>query len=512
MGDLNSVTDCTSAYSRLAKNRKHLTFGPGKFITLNFAKQESSDENDERGTDGDDDRVRHGPAKVAESASAEYTGSIISEKFKTIRLGSKPEDGGMWGSRPASSRSVLHFPQKPLLEANAACAPKTKTEVSFIAPSMKSKTIPHTGENSTFDLRTKNLAKQEFQTQEDTLMDNTSADKTLQPVPEKKTFRWINTEWLRSKFHGTLLRPENATANAQKQSYMISFWVIWVWSVWCLVCMASMLCFIPWLDEASLWFPHFRLYLEKSSYVTWIDFFDEFLKVISYFATDLRGFSRQNYDPNIEFISNSAYSFDYSSWCRDIPMTASTTCYSGRGMDVISGIITDLGVQIGVAGRMENPIQFGTNFAATFRSTVHDIDKIYKEIVLSAYQSAETSTLDISKLELVHKAALSIKLGDFVWPMKVAHASCMCVFSSSLMFLLFTKRKPSMWVKIGTATFLVLCEAITFSTYTLETIYLSELNHAAHLYDVTLTSGLGSTLMIVEFLLGIFLGALYIVN
>lgn len=279
------------------------------------------------------------------------------------------------------------------------------------------------------------------------------------------------------------------------------------WTLWAAVCLASVICLFPTFNRASLWFPHFSLHLDKSDNGFWVYYVDEVLQVISQFATDLQGVSLADYDPELDFVSNSIYGFDFASWCRHNPSAVSISCYLGVGLDVITALVTDMGVQVGIAGRMENPLIFGANLASTFKTIIHDLDQVYHDAKLSSNEA-----LDMARLQVVHQVDLSMKLGKTMLGLNVVHA--VLFVAATVAFVVPTSQGlPQQFHKTHIPMFvlLALCEICTFVNYALETMYLRKLNSVFRTHGVIFTLGLGSTMLVAEFLAAIVLCILYFV-
>ncbi|GEQ66800.1 hypothetical protein JCM33374_g463 [Metschnikowia sp. JCM 33374] len=299
------------------------------------------------------------------------------------------------------------------------------------------------------------------------------------------------------------IAPSSANYGLSTNHKLISCWCLWA-----TFCFASVICLFPMFNRASLWFPHLSLHLDKTDNGFWVYYVDEVLQVISQFATDLQGISLADYDADLDFVSNSIYGFDFASWCRHNPSAVSISCYSGHGLDVITALVTDMGVQVGIAGRMDNPSLFGDNLASTFKKIIRDLDQVYHD----AKVHPSSDALDMDRLSVVHQVDLSMKLGHTMLILNLVHA--ILFLSTSLAFIVPMARGTFhgyLHVQIPMFVLLTLCEICTFANYTLETMYLRKLNSVFRVHGVIFTLGLGSTLLVMEFLTAIVLCILYFV-
>ncbi|KAJ8139613.1 hypothetical protein OY671_007175 [Metschnikowia pulcherrima] len=280
------------------------------------------------------------------------------------------------------------------------------------------------------------------------------------------------------------------------------------WALWAVLCLASVFCLLPTFTRASLWFPHLSLHLDKTDNGFWVYYVDEVLQVISQFATDLQGVSLADYDPELDFVSNSIYGFDFASWCRHNPSAVSISCYSGYGLDVITALVTDMGVQVGIAGRMDNPSLFGANLAQTFTTIIRDLDRVFHD----AQEHSTTEALDMARLSVVHQVDLSMKLGKAMLVLNLVHAALFAATSVAFIVPMargvFIKYRHA---QIPMFVLLALCEMCTFANYTLETLYLRKLNSVFRVHGVIFTMGLGSTILVMEFLAAVVVCILYFV-
>ncbi|OBA22303.1 hypothetical protein METBIDRAFT_39973 [Metschnikowia bicuspidata var. bicuspidata NRRL YB-4993] len=283
--------------------------------------------------------------------------------------------------------------------------------------------------------------------------------------------------------------------------------VVACWVLWAATCFTSVICCFPTFTRASLWFPQLRLHLDKTDNGVWVYDVDEVLQVISQFATDLQGVSLADYDPELSFVSDSIYGFDFSSWCRHSPSTVSISCYLGFGMDVITALVTDMGVQVGIAGRMDNPLLFGANLASTFNKIIRDLDLAYHNA-----QDAPEEALDMARLSIVHQVDQSMKMGRVMLVLNFVHA---VLFLATAMAFFVPMAKGVFWryrrAQIPMFSLLALCETCTLINYLLEALYLRKLNSVFRVHGVILTLGLGSTMLVTEYLAAFVLCILYFV-
>lgn len=218
--------------------------------------------------------------------------------------------------------------------------------------------------------------------------------------------------------------------NAETPSLGVSgFW--WLWTFASLL---TLVCLIPVSNSTSLLFPHLHIHMDKTANTVWVNCIDEGLEVLSYFATDLNGFDRLDY--NYQSLSRSSYRFDYTSWCRESPDSANAKCYRGKGLDVISNLITDIAIQIGEAGRVEHPDAFGRSFAKTFTSTIEDINAMYRSTknttnifgaLMRKSKLEDTSLMDTHKLLLVHKLCTTMEFGHAMLVLKIVQSCLLLV-------------------------------------------------------------------------------------
>lgn len=272
-----------------------------------------------------------------------------------------------------------------------------------------------------------------------------------------------------------------------------------LWAFWALVCLCTLMCLAPPIIRASLYVPHLHLHIDPHQTDTWVAYVDEMLQVVSYFVADLR--PNLWLGPSIEQVSNSAFSFDYTSWCRDMPSAGSTLCYKGHGLDVVTGLVTDFGVQLGVAGKMDNPVAFGRSLASTFRKTVADLDRTYLDLKRRVLAPDEQPSVATLKLESVHRLKQSMDLAVAMHTLEYVRFGLFVVACCFHLLALFAPlRKP--WCALAVAL-VIACELCTMANYGLETFYLGKLNQSFRTHALIFTAGLGATLLVVETILGV---------
>lgn len=276
------------------------------------------------------------------------------------------------------------------------------------------------------------------------------------------------------------------------------------WLFWVLLCVLNLICLCPFIYGTPLWVAHLSLHMNKATETSWMMNMEEGLKLISYFSKDLGEYSHSEYETNYGLMNRNVYNFDIYGWCRIGPDAGKAVCYRGAGLDVLYGFVTDLGTQIGGIGNVEDPEEFGRSLANTYKSTVNDLDEVY----LSA-RKANSSNLDMEKLQLIHGLKLSQTFGTVMVILRIAHTLCVIVISMLILaqlwvsewsrFLSFRER----WVPITILIALLVCELTTFATLAGETAFVNVLDSVLLDYGATFSTGLGYIFLIVEFILGI---------
>lgn len=303
----------------------------------------------------------------------------------------------------------------------------------------------------------------------------------------------------------TLLYKDSNDKTSQKTEALdnetpFSMRVFVLWVMWATILLCSILCMIPGYSRASLWLPHLHLRLDEKDSSAWADYVDELLLLITSYATSLRNVSKSTAESGIALARNSAYTFDYTSWCRENSAASLMSCHSGVGLDVVKNLVIDFGIQIGVAGRVENPTAFGRAVASKFGQTVKNLNQMY----LDTRNTDALDHWDLQRLLLMHNIFSSGRLASAILSIKFTQIGLALLASGLFAYLLLLKHvKSASYFKLTIIVPMTLCELCSFVIYTLETIYIGKLNASMRPVGAHFTAGLGLKILIVQLLSGV---------
>lgn len=297
-----------------------------------------------------------------------------------------------------------------------------------------------------------------------------------------------------------------------KRHGAMCFWFLWVVS-----CFTTLVCLLPGVTNTAMWLPHLHLHIDKTYNLSWVSCLDEGLQIISYYATDLNGISRDEY--NLETFSQNYHHFDFASWCRESPHTSDLACYRGNGLDIISSLVADIGTQVGEAGGVKNPVGFGFSLAKTFGSVISDIDQVYHATrnitgLMAVFgfrdlAAAPFPPMDVDKLAAVHRLFATMKFGRAMKILKVVHTAglfILCIAVTLNMWKGDSLGRRKVWAVAFILSLMILCEICTFAICASETLFINKLSAAFRHYGIIFTMGCGYSFLAVEFLLGLAFG------
>lgn len=204
--------------------------------------------------------------------------------------------------------------------------------------------------------------------------------------------------------HAIVDRPARINGHLIPQNTTFSHRVVfWIWLI------AGSLLFLGSLFPSPYTTAINTLEVDESS-ASWTMIANDGLQLFAYFSEDLGG-SAKSTIPHDWPVEKCIYSFSPVGMCRFKDSDSDFDCYRGRGMDIPSMLVLDLGTQVGLIGEVENPQEFGTNTQGLYQAALKEVNRVIRQI----QQSEDSANLDPGKvlvmlqLEKVSELALAIQ-------------------------------------------------------------------------------------------------------
>lgn len=199
-------------------------------------------------------------------------------------------------------------------------------------------------------------------------------------------------------------RPARGNGYLVPQNTTISHQVVfWIWLI------AGSLLFLGSLFPLPYTTAINKLEVDEGS-ASWTMIANDGLQLFAYFSEDLGG-STKSTIPHDWPVEKCIYTFSPMGMCRFKDSDSEFDCYRGRGMDIPSMLVLDLGTQVGLIGGVEDPQEFGKNTKELYQAAIKEINRVIKQI----QQSEDSANLDSNKvlvmlqLEKVSELALAIQ-------------------------------------------------------------------------------------------------------
>lgn len=283
-------------------------------------------------------------------------------------------------------------------------------------------------------------------------------------------------------------------------------WFKLAWGFWLILTILLLVCLLPLRHFTTIITPQMTLRTKRAD-ANWMKFTEDGLQLLSYFSEDLGKYSGTRLKPDFFPISQNVYKFDFVGMCRISTISKKAVCHYGPGFDVVSNIITDIGVQVGTLGLIADPQEFGQTLNHAYKFNLHALNDIVRE----TNKNPDMADLDSEKLAFVSRLMASEILGKLLMSVWIAHFLC-SFFLGSLQIFHYVSVKRGWSVRMEHKTYrraflllLTCCFLTSVWTWSLETGFLLYMNSVLKSYGVYFTFGLGYIFIICQIVIEVFL-------
>lgn len=191
-------------------------------------------------------------------------------------------------------------------------------------------------------------------------------------------------------------------------------------------------------------FPQYTLKTNEKSEIakTFLSGVREALKTISYLAKDLsvnmnaytNFFSTDfNYLNIIDtFSEHIVYKFNIVGFCKKNEFKNNEICFENIGLDIFSGLVKDIGMQLGIVAKAKNPLEIGESFLTFYYDALDKLTEIHEKAV---NKEPGFENLNVEALSIISKFKLLKIFGKFmIIASFVSLSICLFVFLWTLIF------------------------------------------------------------------------------
>lgn len=220
----------------------------------------------------------------------------------------------------------------------------------------------------------------------------------------------------------------------------------------------------------------------------------EGLKMASYMATDFGVPSELTSDADYlntidTFSTDNLFKFGYSGFCRYDPHTLMEYCINAIGLDVVSCIVTDVGLQLGSLHHSNDSMETGRSLASMYLNVLRLFDEFYYKAV---HNELDRTSLKMQQLTAAHSLVAANTFSKHMAHLPMVTMPLLALVCGFVVVGCFRR-----WPKWVVVVLLVVHGMVVLSRVVLEGVYFSSLQKAVRKFELAVVhTGFGYSMLV----------------